>query len=63
MICGYHDMCRGCLNQPTGLYSLILRLIKNSGYKVLSIPYTEYNPREKLIARIHYLTEKLKEID
>lgn len=32
------------------------------GYKVLQVPYTEYNPKDKLVARVQYIEKKLKEL-
>ncbi|GBP21601.1 FAST kinase domain-containing protein 4 [Eumeta japonica] len=57
----YHDLCRKQL-QPLGVNQLYTRLLELKGYKVLQIPYTEYNPRDKLISRVQYIEKKIKEI-
>ncbi|PSN58393.1 hypothetical protein C0J52_02817 [Blattella germanica] len=55
----YKDMCRGS-PEPNGVSALSTRLLEKAGYKVLSIPYTEYNTRDKLVRRVQYLDRRLK---
>lgn len=57
----YRDMCRGSL-EPNGVAVLSVKLLEEAGYKVLSIPYTKYNPREKLVRRVQYLDHQLKSL-
>jgi len=55
----YRDMCRGS-PEPNGVAVLCMKLLEQSGYKVLSIPHTKYNPRDKLVHRVQYLNHYLK---
>ncbi|KAJ9598378.1 hypothetical protein L9F63_010900 [Diploptera punctata] len=59
MALDYKDMCRGS-PEPNGVITLSARLLEKTGYKILCIPYTEYNPREKLVQRVKYLDSRLK---
>jgi hypothetical protein len=54
-------MCRGS-PVPNGVAVLSMKLLECAGYKVLSIPHTEYNPREKLLRRVQYLDHNLKSL-
>nr|XP_022919922.1 FAST kinase domain-containing protein 3, mitochondrial [Onthophagus taurus]XP_022919923.1 FAST kinase domain-containing protein 3, mitochondrial [Onthophagus taurus] len=58
----YQDMCKGS-NEPSGLSNFITKLVEIKGYKVITIPYTEYRPKDKLVDRVKYLQRKLKSID
>jgi len=62
MLSGFHDMCRGCHNEPNGIAVLNTRLANSLGYKVLSVPYTEMGTRDTLVARVQYLKESLKNL-
>lgn len=55
----YHDTCRG-RTEPTGITSLFAHLLEVQGYRVLTVPYTEFSPRDKLASRVKYLETKLK---
>lgn len=57
----YHDMTRGRV-EPTGINVLASKLLEAQGYKVIIIPHTEFKPRDKLIHRVKYIENKLKEI-
>lgn len=57
----YYDFCRGRV-EPTGVSALAVRLLEAQGYSVLTIPYTEFRPRDKLVRRVQYVESKLKEI-
>ncbi|XP_052758137.1 FAST kinase domain-containing protein 4 [Galleria mellonella] len=57
----YHDMTRKAVH-PIGINQLYTRLLELKGFKVLQLPYTEYNPKDKLVARVQYIEKKLKEI-
>lgn len=61
MVNTYHDFCRGCHYELTGLVALTHRLLNDSGYTVVSIPYTEYDLRDKLVNRVQYLNQRFKE--
>jgi len=54
-------MCRGS-PEPNGVAVLCVKLLEQSGYKVLSIPHTKYNPRDKLVHRVQYLNHHLKSL-
>ncbi|XP_041968027.1 FAST kinase domain-containing protein 4 [Aricia agestis] len=57
----YHDMSRK-VPVPLGVNVLYSRLLQLKGYKVLEIPYTEFNPKDKLVARVQYIEKRLKEL-
>ncbi|VVC24876.1 RAP domain,FAST kinase leucine-rich,FAST kinase-like protein, subdomain 2 [Cinara cedri] len=62
MLTGFHDMCRGCHNEPNGITVLNTRLAQSLGYKVLSVPYTELGTKDTIVNRVQYLKENLKNI-
>ncbi|XP_026498467.2 FAST kinase domain-containing protein 4 isoform X1 [Vanessa tameamea] len=57
----YHDLTRKEF-VPLGVNKLYSRLLQLKGYKVLEIPYTEFNPKDKLVTRVKYIENRLKEI-
>lgn len=57
----YRDMCRGS-PEPNGVAVLCMKLLKQAGYKVLSIPHTKYNTRDRLVQRVQYLNHHLKSL-
>ncbi|XP_063635468.1 FAST kinase domain-containing protein 4 [Cydia splendana] len=57
----YHDLTRKSA-VPLGIYQLYTRMLQLKGFKVLQIPYTEFNPRDKLVTRVQYIEKRLKEI-
>ncbi|XP_053605981.1 uncharacterized protein LOC128672704 isoform X2 [Plodia interpunctella] len=57
----YHDMTRR-VAVPLGVHQLYSRMLELKGFKVLQIPYSEYNPKDKLVARVQYIEKKLKAI-
>jgi hypothetical protein len=59
---GYPSLCRG-IKDPTGSSILSRRLVESSGYRVISVPYTEFNASDKLVRRVKYLEQKLKQIE
>lgn len=58
----YHDLCRGCRFEITGVNDLVRRLLEAKGYQLVTVPYTDFNPRDKLIKRVQYLEKHLKDI-
>ncbi|XP_050499186.1 FAST kinase domain-containing protein 4 [Diabrotica virgifera virgifera] len=56
----YHDMCRGKV-EPTGVNNFAIRVLEAQGYKILTIPFTEFRARDKLVNRVQYIESKLKE--
>lgn len=61
LVLDYHDITRGAPD-PTGIASLAIRLTEKSGYKVLNVPYYEFNPKDKIVTRVKYLEQQLKNI-
>lgn len=57
----YHDFCRGRV-EPIGVNVFAIRLLEAQGYTVLTVPYTEFRVKDKLIRRVQYIEGKLKEI-
>ena len=61
MVWDYHDFTKG-RSELCGSANLCLDLLSKTGYKVLSVPYSEFNPRDKLTVRVQYLEKQLKSI-
>lgn len=61
MVYDFHDMCRGT-STPSGGNDLAERLLSAQGYKIMTIPYNEFNPRDKVVQRVQYLEKHLKQI-
>lgn len=61
MVQDYHDLCKGT-NDPTGMNIFAYDLLKRQGYTILTIPYTEFKPQEKLIHRVKYIETRLKSL-
>ncbi|KAF5305169.1 hypothetical protein FQR65_LT07787 [Abscondita terminalis] len=57
----FHDMCRGRV-EANGHNSLYCRLLEARGYRVLPVPYTEFNPQDKLVNRVKYIESNLKRL-
>ncbi|CAH0552712.1 unnamed protein product [Brassicogethes aeneus] len=57
----FYDMSKGRV-EPTGVNVLASNFLKAQGYKVLSVPFTEFKCRDKLVHRVKYIESKLKEI-
>lgn len=47
---------------PTGRSLLSEKLLQIQGYKILTVPYTEFKPKDNLIQRVKYIETKLKSI-
>lgn len=62
MVLDYHDMCKGLKNELNGFNALAFKLLEKTGYKVLSIPHTEFSTSDKVLKRVKYLDSKLKDI-
>ncbi|XP_073815789.1 FAST kinase domain-containing protein 4 [Musca autumnalis] len=60
MVVDYHDICHGTHKSASGLTSLSFDLLEKSGYKVIPIPYNEFNTSDKLLKRVQYLESKFK---
>lgn len=57
----FHDMTIGKV-EPSGISLLREKLLKAQGYKILSVPYTEFKPKDNLIRRVKYLEAEVKNI-
>ncbi|CAK1543782.1 unnamed protein product [Leptosia nina] len=57
----YHDMTRK-VPEELGVIRLYTRLLELRGLKVLKVPYTEYNPKDKLVTRVQYIEKRMKEL-
>uniref|UniRef100_A0A1B6CQU6 RAP domain-containing protein n=1 Tax=Clastoptera arizonana TaxID=38151 RepID=A0A1B6CQU6_9HEMI len=60
LVLDYHDMTRGHTDS-CGIANLAQELTRLLGYKVLTVDYTQFNPRDKLVSRVKYLKELLQE--
>lgn len=45
---------------PTGLACLAKQLTGLQGYKVLTVQYNDFDPRDKLVSRVKYIKELLR---
>jgi len=59
MVWDYHSMTRGRVDLSGGC-KLCEELTAMSGYKVLSVPFSEFNPKDKLSSRVKFLETHLK---
>ncbi|KAJ8909663.1 hypothetical protein NQ315_003723 [Exocentrus adspersus] len=57
----YYDMTRGRI-EPTGINCLASKLLEAQNYRVITVPYTEFKSRDKLIHRVKYIETKLKDV-
>lgn len=60
MVVDYHDICHGTHKSASGITSLSFDLLEKSGYKVIPVPYNEFNTSDKLLKRVQYLESKFK---
>lgn len=61
LIWDYHEHTKGRVGL-CGVPSLCQKLASANGYRVLSVPYIDFNPKDKLTHRIKYLEKKLKQL-
>lgn len=61
MVQDYHDMTRGKI-EPIGVNVFAYKVLEAQGHKVLTVPFTEFKAKDKLIYKVQYLESKLKEI-
>ncbi|XP_075231980.1 FAST kinase domain-containing protein 4 [Lycorma delicatula] len=61
LVLDYHDFTKGH-RDPAGLASLMIELTKKSGYKVITVPYYDFNSKDKLVTRVQYLEQQLKSV-
>lgn len=57
----FHDMTVGKV-VPSGINDFCEKLLNAQGYKILTVPYTEFKPRDNLLRRVKYIETKLKNI-
>lgn len=56
----YHDICKG-RNDLTGVNAFQQRLLTAMGYRIVSIPYTDFKVTDKIVNKVQYLENRLKE--
>lgn len=59
---GYFDMCQGTELVPDGSAALHQSILEAKGYKVLMVPYTEFGPNRRLIEKVQFLDQKIKQL-
>ncbi|KAI9554627.1 hypothetical protein GHT06_019900 [Daphnia sinensis] len=59
MVLNYKDLCKG---KPfsIGAQGLRERLLTQSGYRVVTVKHTEFDPRDKLVKKVQYLEQLVK---
>lgn len=62
MVVDFHDTCQGTHRSLSGVTGLSFDLLEKAGYKVIGVPYNEFNTSEKLLKRVQYLEGKIKSI-
>lgn len=58
----FHDHCHGPHQKLNGISTLNTQLLEKSGYTLISIPYDEFSHNDKLLKRVQYLEERIKNI-
>ena len=61
VVAGYTSLCVGS-NIPTGQIHLHERLLQEEGYKLILVPFHEFNSRSNLLQRIKYLEARIKDV-
>ncbi|CAG9769332.1 unnamed protein product [Ceutorhynchus assimilis] len=56
----YHDMCKGRM-EVTGIQALCQKLLTAMGYRIVEIPYTDFKATDKIVNKVQYLENKLKQ--
>lgn len=54
-------MCRG-QSCPNGYAAIAIKLLEKNGYHVLLVPHSEFSTSDKVLKRVQYVDEKLKNI-
>lgn len=62
MVVDFHDVCHGTHRSASGITNLSFDLLEKSGYKVIPVPYNEFNTSDKLLKRVQYLEAKFKAV-
>ncbi|XP_055385129.1 FAST kinase domain-containing protein 4 [Condylostylus longicornis] len=62
MVVDFHDLCHGTNKSLNGIMNLSFDLLEKLNYKVLPVPYHDFNNSDKLLKRVQYLEGKFKEI-
>ncbi len=62
LVQGYPTLTLG-LKVPTGSSVLNSRLLESQGYHVISVPYTEFSTKDKLVRRVQYLEQRVRNIE
>lgn len=61
MVHDYHDYCRG-QDDLLGSVYLQTQLLKAQGYDLLTISYNNFSIQDKLVKRISYLKQCMKDV-
>ncbi|XP_014216202.1 uncharacterized protein LOC106644989 [Copidosoma floridanum] len=61
LTCCYHDFCRG-VTEVVGPMKFYCKLLQIQGYKIMIIPYTDVNFKDKLIQRVQYINDNIKKL-
>ncbi|XP_066150769.1 FAST kinase domain-containing protein 4 [Euwallacea fornicatus] len=56
----YHDICKG-KSDLTGINVFCQRLLTAMGYRVVSIPFTDFRVTDKIVNKVQYLENQLKQ--
>ncbi|KAH1019141.1 FAST kinase domain-containing protein 4 [Dendroctonus ponderosae] len=56
----YHDVCKGKM-ELTGITAFHERLLEAMGYQIVSIPFTDFKVTEKIVKKVQYLENRLKQ--
>lgn len=59
LVLDYRDCCLGSTH-PTGAQVLRKRLLTASGYKVVQVPYTDFNPKADLLGKVRLLERLIR---
>lgn len=59
MVLNYKDLCKG-KSFSTGAQGLRERLLIQSGYRVVKVKHTEFDPRENLVKKVQYLEHLIR---
>lgn len=59
IVLNYKDLCKG-KSFSTGAQALRERLLTQSGYRVVTVKHTEFDPRDKLVKKVQYLEQLVK---
>lgn len=59
MVLDYKDLCLGQLHS-TGPQALREKLLQLSGYRVVKVKHSEFDPKDKPVKKVQYLEQLIK---